>query len=93
MRAVLTLLAATIGGTLFASGAAPQTDGKASPIFGVTVPDGYCQWELIAPSHVPGFDELRAILGNGVAMTAYRAGALPFPDGTVLAKLGWKHDP
>src|SRR5207248_65479 len=65
----------------------------ASPIFGVRIPAGYRQWELIAPSHVPGFDELRGILGNPVAMTAYRAGTLPFPDGTVLAKLAWKHVP
>jgi hypothetical protein len=65
----------------------------ASPIFGVRIPAGYRQWERIAPSHVPGFDELRGILGNPVAMTAYRAGTLPFPDGTVLAKLAWKHVP
>jgi hypothetical protein len=62
-----------------------------SPIFGVTVPPGYRQWEMIAPSHSPPFDELRGILGNAVAMAAYRAGTLPFPDGAVLAKLSWKH--
>lgn len=26
-------------------------------------------------------------------MAAYRKGALPFPDGAILAKLGWKHVP
>jgi hypothetical protein len=94
MRTVLRLLAATALCTLVATGASSQgAGGAASPIFGVTIPDGYRQWELIAPSHVPGFDELRAILGNGVAMKAYRDGTLPFPDGAVLAKLGWKHDP
>ena len=73
--------------------AAGRAEDDASPIFGVRIPAGYRQWELIAPSHVPGFDELRGILGNPVAMTAYRAGTLPFPDGTVLAKLAWKHVP
>ena len=30
-------------------------------------------------------------LGNPVAINAYRDRTLPFPDGTVLAKLAWKH--
>ena len=67
---------------------------SASPIFGVTIPEGYRQWELIGTSHeTDPLNELRAILGNPVALTAYRAGTLPFPDGTVLAKLAWKHAP
>src|SRR3979411_3413617 len=66
--------------------AAGRAEDDASPIFGVRIPAGYRQWELIAPSHAPGLDELRGILGNPVAMTAYRAGTLPFPDGTVPAQ-------
>jgi hypothetical protein len=65
----------------------------ASPIFGVTVPEGYRLWELISVAHEEGLDELRGILGNGIAMQAYREGTLPFPDGAVLAKLAWKHVP
>jgi Cytochrome P460 len=64
----------------------------ASPIFGVTIPDGYRQWELIAPSHESDpLNELRAVLGNSLSMTAYRAGTLPFPEGAILVKLAWKH--
>jgi cytochrome P460 len=64
----------------------------ASPIFGVRIPDGYRQWELIAPSEEAApLNELRAVLGNAVAIKAYREGTLPFPDGTILAKLAWKH--
>jgi hypothetical protein len=70
-----------------------RADDDASPIFGVTIPAGYRQWELIAPSHETGLDEFRAILGNETSMKAYREGALPFPDGAVLAKLAWKHVP
>ncbi len=66
---------------------------EASPVFGVTIPDGYRQWELVAVAHEEGLDELRGILGNGIAMQAYREGTLPFPDGAVLAKLAWKHVP
>jgi hypothetical protein len=67
-------------------------DANASPIYGVTIPLGYRQWELVAPSHEAGnLDELRSILGNGIAMKAYREETLPFPEGTILAKLAWKH--
>jgi hypothetical protein len=66
-------------------------DKAASPIYGVTVPDGYRIWELIAPAlEDDPLNELRAVVGNSVAMDAYRAGKLPFPDGTVLVKLAWK---
>ena len=69
-------------------------DTNVSPIFGVAIPAGYRQWELIAPSQETGrLDELRGILGNAIAMKAYREGTLPFPDGAVLAKLAWKHVP
>lgn len=65
-----------------------------SPIFGVKIPAGYRNWELIAPSQeAGGFNELRGILGNDVAVKAYREGALPFPDGAMLAKLAWKREP
>ena len=63
----------------------------ASPIYGVTVPDGYRGWELIAPAREAApFDELRVVLGNDIAVRAYRKGTLPFPDGSVLVKLAWK---
>jgi hypothetical protein len=66
-------------------------DDDASPIFGVKLPSGYRHWELVAPSHEGGnFNELRGILGNDVAIKAYREGTLPFPDGAMFAKLAWK---
>jgi hypothetical protein len=64
----------------------------ASPIFGITIPQGYRQWELVAPAEEAApLNELRAILGNKSAIDAYRYDTLPFPDGTVLVKLAWKH--
>jgi hypothetical protein len=63
----------------------------ASPIYGVTLPDGYRQWELIAPAEEAApLNELRVVLGNTTAIKAYRDGVLPFPDGTMLVKLAWK---
>jgi hypothetical protein len=66
----------------------------ASPIYGVTIPKGYRQWELIAPAEEAApVNELRAVLGNPAAIKAIRAATLPFPDGTILAKLAWKRVP
>jgi hypothetical protein len=66
----------------------------AAPIYGVTLPEGYRQWELIAPAQEAApLNELRAVLGNATAVKAYRDGTQPFPDGTVLVKLAWKHVP
>jgi hypothetical protein len=72
---------------------AGRAEGPVSPIFGVGIPDGYRQWEMIAVSEEAGLDELRGVLGNNVAVGAYRSGTLPFPDGTILAKLAWKRAP
>jgi Cytochrome P460 len=74
--------------------ATDATPEDASPIYGVTIPNGYRQWPLIAPAQeADPLNELRAVLGNSVAINAYRDGTLPFPDGTILAKLAWKHVP
>jgi hypothetical protein len=74
--------------------AAGEVGDDSSPIFGVRIPAGYRQWAVIAPSYEGGgFDELRVILGNAVAMKAFQDGALPFPDGAMLAKLAWKREP
>ena len=67
---------------------------QASPIYGVTIPAGYRQWQLIAPAlEAAPFNELRTVLGNRTAVNAYQKGTLPFPDGTVLVKLAWKQVP
>jgi hypothetical protein len=76
------------------SSSLPVIKASSSPIFGVSIPAGYRQWEMVAPSHEAGtLDELRGVLGNSISMKAYRAGTLPFPDGAILTKLAWKHVP
>ncbi|MBO9686841.1 MAG: cytochrome P460 family protein [Mitsuaria chitosanitabida] len=73
--------------------AAKAPDKPASPIYGVTLPDGYRQWQMIgvATEDAP-LDELRAVVGNSIAVEAYRLGKLPFPDGAMLVKLAWKRE-
>jgi hypothetical protein len=56
----------------------------------VTIPKGYRNWQVVAPSQRDDKDEIRVILGNDIAMKAVRAKQLPFPDGAILAKLAWK---
>ena len=34
---------------------------------------------------------MRAILGNDIAIKAYREGKLPFPDGAIIARLAWSY--
>ena len=38
-------------------------------------------------------NDLRAILGNDVAINAARDAKLPYPDGTIIARLAWSYDP
>ena len=90
----LPALAAVALALALASGASadPAPAADASPIYGVRMPEGYRNWQLVAPAQEAApLNELRAVLGNDIAMRAYRAGKLPFPDGSVLAKLAWKH--
>ena len=69
----------------------PVAPALASPLYGVTLPQGFRQWPLIAPAlESEPLNELRSVLANATALEAYRAGRLPFPDGSVLVKLAWK---
>lgn len=77
---------------------APQTqqaqqEGVGSPIYGVSIPQGFRAWPLLGVAQETGaLDELRAVLGNAAAVQAYRNRTLPFPDGTVLVKLAWRDE-
>lgn len=67
-------------------------EDDASAIFGVRLPEGYRDWRLISVAHeAGGLDDLRAILGNDIAVRAFRDGTRPFPDGTIIARLAWRH--
>jgi hypothetical protein len=64
-----------------------------SPIYGVTIPSGYRDWHLISVKQLiggGGLKQLRAQLGNDIAIKAFREGKLPFPDGSIIAALHWK---
>jgi len=72
--------------------AAVTSSSNAAPIFGVTIPPRYRDWRLISVAHEEGsLNDLRAILGNDVAIKAYRDGDSSFPDGAIIARLAWNY--
>jgi hypothetical protein len=72
------------------SAASGDVSGEAGPIFGVKIPAGYRDWRLISVAHEEGkLNDIRAIL----AINAARERKLPYPDGTIIARLAWSYDP
>ena len=91
---VLVAVAALAGAVAYMAPASGKADGDAAPIFGIKIPDGYRDWRLISVAHEEGkLNDLRAILGNDVAIKAAREGKTPFPDGTIIARLAWDYIP
>ena len=71
-----------------------QADEETAPIYGITIPSGYRDWKLISVAREEGnLNDIRAQLGNDIAIKAYREGKLPFPDGTIIARLAWNYVP
>ena len=79
------------GAVAFTTSASGHSDEEAAPVYGVRVPHGYRDWRLISVARVGDpLNDLRAKLGNDIAIKAYREGKLPFPDGTIIARLAWQ---
>jgi hypothetical protein len=91
---LLVAVVALTGVVVYMAHASGRSDGEADPVFGITIPPGYRDWKLISVAHEEGnLNDLRALLGNDVAIKAYREGKLPFPDGTIIARLAWSYVP
>jgi Cytochrome P460 len=74
---------------------AGSADDEGSPIYGVKIPAGYRDWKMIAVDQlvIGKVDQLRAQLGNEIAIKAFKEGKVPFPDGTIIAALHWNRVP
>ncbi|MGD0438467.1 MAG: cytochrome P460 family protein [Bryobacteraceae bacterium] len=95
-RITLLLVAVVILAGIVASmaPASLHADDSAAPIFVTKIPPGYRDWRLISVSHEAGnLNSIGAVLGNDVAIKAYREGKLPFPDGAIIAALHYGHVP
>jgi hypothetical protein len=68
--------------------------GDTSPAYVTQIPSGYRDWKWISVAHEEGdLHSFAAVLGNDVAIKAYRDGRLPFPDGSIIAALHYSHVP
>jgi hypothetical protein len=91
---ILTSIGLLTAGLLYLGYPPARADASSEPVFDVKLPVGYRDWKLVSVAHEGGnLNDLRAILGNDIAMKGYRDGKLPFPDGAIIARLAWKYTP
>src|SRR5579862_7365009 len=70
----LTALAAIVA---YIGPAYGQPSNETAPIFVRNIPAGYRDWRLVSVAHEEGsFNSFAAVLGNDVAIKAYREGTL-----------------
>ena len=90
----LTAASATLAGVVAFTAPPSGAGDEKAPIFVTRIPAGYRDWRLISVAREEGtLDDIRAVLGNDKAIRSYREKKLPFPDGTIIARLAWRYDP
>jgi hypothetical protein len=88
--AVVTMMGITAYLVITAAG---QADESAAA-YVTKIPEGYRDWKVVSVAHEAGkLNSLGIVLGNDVAIKAFRAGTLPFPDGAIIAALHYSHSP
>jgi hypothetical protein len=87
------IVVATMAGVVgFSATASHFTTQQAVPIFVTEIPQGYRDWKLVSVAHEEGeLKDIRAILGNDIAIKSYREGKLSFPDGAIIGRIAWRH--
>jgi cytochrome P460 len=89
---VVTTLAGVAVFTVTTSGLV--TAQEPTPIFVKKIPTGYRDWKVVSVAHEAGdLSDIRAVLGNDVAINAYREGKLPFPEGAIVGRIAWAFVP
>ncbi len=92
--ALATTLLALVSVTACLVIARGQADENSAPIYVTKVPSGYRDWRLVSVANEEGnLHSFAIVLGNDVAIKAYREGTLPFPDGAIIVALHYKHVP
>ena len=86
-------VAAVAGSIAFLIPASGHADGASAP-YVTEIPKGYRDWRWISSAHEAGnLNSLGAVLGNDIAINAYREGKLPYPDGTIIVALHYHNVP
>jgi hypothetical protein len=84
-------LASVIVYTVSLSG---QADENSASVYLTKIPKGYRDWRVVSVAHEEGsLHSFAVVLGNDVAIEAFRDGKIPFPDGTIIAALHYHHVP
>ena len=106
IAAALGIVIAVVGKTAQAQNSTNTTGAMTADSIGVStnkhewysilltnMPPGYHDWKLISVAREEGkLDDIRAVLGNDIAIKAYREGVLPFPEGAIIARIAWRLD-
>ena len=91
-RIAFLVLVAGLAGIASLAPVLGQSSQQVAPVFVRQIPPGYRDWRLVSVSHEAGnINSIGAVLGNDVAIKAYREGKLPFPDGTIIAAVHYKY--
>lgn len=89
--ASVTLGFAFAGGHVIRGQFLGQTSEAAAVDSGIVLPAGYRDWRLISVAAVgPPLNDVRAKLGNDVAIGDLQRGTIPYRDGAIIARLAWK---
>jgi len=76
----------------FATASSSHADENNRPVFVTEIPAGYRDWKVVSVAHEAGdLNDIRAVLGNDIAIKAYREGKLPFPEGAIVGRLAWSY--
>jgi hypothetical protein len=92
MAFVLVAVATLAGLIASHAGAVGNAAQAAAPIFVKEIPPGYRDWKVVSVAHeAGGLNDIRAVLGNDIAIKAYREGKLPFPEGAIVGRIAWSY--
>src|SRR5262245_46248345 len=92
LLAIVAILAGVAAITAITSHQA--TAQEAAPIFIKNIPAGYRDWRVVTVAHEAGdINDIRAVIGNDIAIKAYRDGKLPFPEGAIVGRIAWSYVP
>jgi len=72
---VLVVVGALSGLIAFVAGGTAHAGQEGSPVFVKAIPPGYRDWKVVSVAHEVGeLNDIRAVLGNDIAIKAYREG-------------------
>jgi len=89
---LLVAVSALAGVAAYTAPASRHVNDAAAPVFVTHIPPGYRDWRFVSVAREEGnLNDIRAILGNDKAIKAYREAKLPFPYGTMIARIAWNY--